>query len=593
MPAHPPPDAPRSPARRAYDATRRAVTRLVAFVVRSWRRSLHFRVISLTMLMGLTVVIAVGSLMYQGIADGLVRSKTASAQQIALSETADVQSAFDATDKTDMTTLYNLSRDSVQRIASPLDDSARLVILMRAADNTRPGIPLVATARARGLTPPADVRGALARDPAHQQTKLISLDATGRHLPAVMVGSRVSIPNAGAYDLYLIFPMDKEADSLGIVRTSFAAGGLALVLLLGACAYLATRLVVTPVRSAAHVSERLAAGNLDERMPVRGEDDIARLATSFNAMASSLQRQIGQLEDLSLLQQRFTSDVSHELRTPLTTIRMAADMIHDSRGDFAAHVARSSELLSKELDRFESLLADLLEISRFDAGGAVLTRTPVSMRQLCVEVNDMHAQLADKLGCRLILDAPSDVTIDVDRRRVERILRNLVANAIEHGQGQPVVVTLRANSTAVSVSVRDHGIGLKDGEADKVFDRFWRADPARARTTGGTGLGLSISLEDARLHDGYLEAWGAPGEGACFRLTLPRVEGVAIAASPGPLQPGLTAARKQISSGTMRTSDGGARLASGYPVAIEAKKSPNALPHVIDGEGSVSGRGEA
>ena len=223
------------------------------------------------------------------------------------------------------------------------------------------------------------MRGALARDPAHQQRKIVSLDATGRHIPAVMVGSRVSIPNAGAYDLYLIFPMDKEADSLSIVRTSFAAGGLALILLLGACAYLATRLVVTPVRSAAHVSERLAAGNLDERMPVRGEDDIARLATSFNAMASSLQRQIGQLEDLSHLQQRFTSDVSHELRTPLTTIRMAADMIHDSRGDFAAHVARSSELLSKELDRFESLLADLLEISRFDAGGAVLSRTPLSL----------------------------------------------------------------------------------------------------------------------------------------------------------------------------------------------------------------------
>ena len=336
----------------------------------------------------------------------------------------------------------------------------------------------------------------------------------------------------------------------------------------------------------------LEAGNLDERMPVRGEDDIARLATSFNAMASSLQRQIGQLEDLSHLQQRFTSDVSHELRTPLTTIRMAADMIHDSRGDFAAHVARSSELLSKELDRFESLLADLLEISRFDAGGAVLSRTPTSMRQLCAEVNDMHAQLADKLGCRLVLDAPNDVTIDVDRRRVERILRNLVANAIEHGQGQPVVVTLRANSTAVSVSVRDYGIGLKEGEADKVFDRFWRADPARARTTGGTGLGLSISLEDARLHDGFLEAWGAPGEGSCFRLTLPRVQGVAIAASPGPLQPGLSARTKQISSGTMRTSDGGARLASGYPVAIDAKKRSNALPQVIDGEGAVDA-GEA
>ena len=549
------------------------------------------RVISLTMLMGLTVVVAVGTLMYQGIADGLVRSKTSSAQQVALSETAVVQDAFDATDKTDLTTLYNLSRDSVHRISSPLDDTSRLVLLTRSSDNPRAGIPTVSTSGATDINPPADVRGALVRDPAHQQTKLITVNTarTGR-VPAVMVGSRVNVPNAGAYDLYLVFPMDKEAQSLEIVRNSFALGGIGLVLLLGACAYLATRLVVTPVRSAAHVSERLAAGNLDERMQVRGEDDIARLATSFNAMASSLQRQIGQLEDLSHLQQRFTSDVSHELRTPLTTIRMAADMIHDSRGDFAAHVARSSELLSKELDRFEALLAELLEISRFDAGGAVLDHSRVSLRDLCVDVIDRHEQLAEKLGCALVLDAPADVTILADRRRVERILRNLVANAIEHGQGEPVLIILRKNLTAVSVSVRDFGIGLKDGEADKVFDRFWRADPARARTTGGTGLGLSISLEDARLHDGFLEAWGAPGEGSCFRLTLPRTPGVAVAASPGPLHPTSRAAPKQITSGALRTSDGGARLAAGRPGGFEAKAGANALPNTLAGRAVVRPR---
>lgn len=561
--------------------------RVAAFFRRAWRRSLHFRVISLTMLMGLTVVLAVGALMYQGIADGLVRSKTVSAQQVALRETADVQDAFDATDKTDLTTLYNLSRDSVRRISSPLDDTSRLVVLMRSTDNTRPGIPRVSTAGAGAITPSADVRGALAHDPAHQQTKIVTIKRGKRTVPAIMVGSRVNVPNAGPYDLFLVFPMDKEAQSLGIVRNSFAAGGLGLVLLLGACAYLATRLVVTPVRSAAHVSERLAAGNLDQRMKVRGEDDIARLATSFNAMASSLQRQIGQLEDLSHLQQRFTSDVSHELRTPLTTIRMAADMIHDSRGDFAAPVARSSELLSKELDRFEALLADLLEISRFDAGGMVLTLAPVSFTALCKDVVDMHEQLAEKLGCTLILDAPSDVEATIDRRRVERILRNLVANAIEHGQNAPVVVMLRSNATAVSVSVRDYGIGLKEGEADKVFDRFWRADPARARTTGGTGLGLSISLEDARLHEGFLEAWGAPGEGSVFRLTLPRHPGVPIAASPGPLQPATVTAPKQIASGQLRTSDGGARLAAGYDVSLETKKTANALPTTLEGEAVV------
>lgn len=583
MPPSPPEG--RRPSARAVHAVVALARRFAAFVSRAWRRSLHFRVISLTMLMGLTVVLAVGALMYQGIADGLVRSKTASAQQVALRETADVQDAFDATDKTDLTTLYNLSRDSVRRISSPLDDTSRLVVLMRSTDNTRPGIPRVSTAGAGDLTPSADVRGALARDPAHQQTKIVTVKHDGGgSVPAIMVGSRVNIPNAGAYDLFLVFPMDKEAQSLGIVRNSFAAGGLGLILLLGACAYLATRLVVTPVRSAAHVSERLAAGNLDERMSVRGEDDIARLATSFNAMASSLQRQIGQLENLSHLQQRFTSDVSHELRTPLTTIRMAADMIHDSRGDFAAPVARSSELLSKELDRFEALLADLLEISRFDAGGMVLTRTPVSFAALCRDVIDMHEQLAAKLGVKLILDAPNDVEAPIDRRRIERILRNLVSNAIEHAQGAPVVVILRSNATAVSVSVRDYGIGLKEGEAAKVFDRFWRADPARARTTGGTGLGLSISLEDARLHDGFLEAWGAAGEGSCFRLTVPRQPGVPIAASPGPLQPASVTAPKQIASGNLLTSDGGARMAAGYGSAPETKKGANVLPTTLEGE---------
>lgn len=537
--------------------------------------------------MGLTVIVAVGSLMYQGVADGLVRNKTDSAQQVALSEANSLQNTFDATDKTDSTTLYNLAQDAVRRIASPLDDTSRQVVLMRAVDNAKTGIPRVSTGGASNIQPPADIRGALAHDPTHQQTKVITIHEPGHTVPAVMVGSRLSIPNAGAYDLYLVFPMNKETQALGVVKHSFAAGGLALILLLGACAYLATRLVVTPVRSAAHVSERLAAGHLNERMTVRGEDDIARLGASFNAMADGLQRQIGQLEDLSHLQQRFTSDVSHELRTPLTTIRMAADLLYAAREDFTAPAKRSTELLAKELDRFENLLADLLEISRFDAGGAELERTEVSLTELCQGVADMHAVLAEKLGCQLVLDATTDVMVSVDRRRIERIVRNLVANAIEHGQHKPVIISLRHNFTAVSISVRDFGIGLKEGEAEKVFDRFWRADPARARTTGGTGLGLSIALEDARLHGGWLEAWGAPGEGSCFRLTLPRDPSIAVSASPGPLYPVNVAAQKRIGSGTLQTSDGGARLAALNQPSIIGKDGANTLPVALDGEGSA------
>lgn len=122
---------------------------------------------------------------------------------------------------------------------------------------------------------------------------------------------------------------------------------------------------------------------------------------------------------------------------------------------------------------------------------------------------------------------------------MERILRNLLANAIDHSEGQPVELTMRGNADAVAISVRDHGVGLRKGEAELVFSRFWRADPSRNRRTGGTGLGLSISLEDARLHGGWLEAWGEPGHGAVFRLTLPRRHGEELRESPLPLAPAI------------------------------------------------------
>ena len=162
--------------------------------------------------------------------------------------------------------------------------------------------------------------------------------------------------------------------------------GIALTLFVVGIGVLVTRLVVDPVRRAAGTAQRLAEGQLEQRMTVRGEDDLARLATSFNAMADSLQRQITQLEGLSQLQQRFTSDVSHELRTPLTTVQMAAEVLHEARGDFPPHVARSAELLRAELDRFEGLLTDLLEISRYDAGAAVLDSEPTDLGALVARV---------------------------------------------------------------------------------------------------------------------------------------------------------------------------------------------------------------
>ena len=298
------------------------------------------------------------------------------------------------------------------------------------------------------------------------------------------------------------------------------------------------RQVVRPVREAVEIAERFAEGHLDERMRVVGEDDMARLAVAYNQLAESIQRQIRQLEEFGQLQRRFTSDVSHELRTPLTTVRMAADVLHASREQFPGGLARSTELMVDELDRFEALLGDLLEISRLDAGVEDLASDPVDLRGIARSAAESVRGIADATGTEIELDMPDDdVMAEVDARRVERILRNLLANAIDHGEGLPVRLTVAANDQAVAVTVRDYGVGLRPGEAELVFNRFWRADPSRNRRTGGTGLGLAISLEDARLHGGTLEAWGEPARGACFRLVLPRQPNTEIVDSPLPLPP--------------------------------------------------------
>jgi two-component system sensor histidine kinase MtrB len=367
-------------------------------------------------------------------------------------------------------------------------------------------------------------------------------DPQGGSQPTLLVGAPVP-GDAGAaeqIELYYGFPLGQQQESLSYVRSTVISSGIALTLIVVGIGVLVTRLVVDPVRRAAGTAQLLADGQLEQRMAVRGEDDLARLAKSFNAMADSLQRQITQLEGLSQLQQRFTSDVSHELRTPLTTVQMAADVLHEARGDFAPAVARSAELLHAELDRFEGLLSDLLEISRYDAGAAVLDAEPTDLRVLVERVVAGMTALAERHETPLLVRQPAEPVIaEVDARRVERILRNLVGNAVEHGAGRPVEVTLACNPSAAAVTVRDHGVGLSPAEAQHVFDRFWRADPSRVRTVGGSGLGLSISLEDARLHRGWLQVWGAPGAGAQFRLTLPLAAGGELTSSPLPLRPAV------------------------------------------------------
>lgn len=357
----------------------------------------------------------------------------------------------------------------------------------------------------------------------------------GGNYSALVIGTPTSGDVQGL-ELYLIMPLAAEESTLALVRGLFAGATVVMTLLLVGITWLFANQVTGPVRSAARIAERFSSGHLRERMAVEGEDEMARLAVSFNKMAESLSLQIRQLEEYGDLQRQFTSDVSHELRTPLTTVRMAADLIADGAEDLDPGTRRASELMIAELDRFEMLLGDLLEISRHDAGVADLSAERIDVRR-CIESAYLPLQIvAEEADTEVILDLPDEpVPATVDSRRVERVLRNLLANAIDHSEGNPVVVALRADDHVVACTVTDQGIGLKTGQEELVFNRFWRADPSRERRTGGTGLGLAIAREDVLLHGGRLEVHGVAGQGSCFRLRLPLVPGGAVDTEPLPL----------------------------------------------------------
>ncbi|GAA4569860.1 MtrAB system histidine kinase MtrB [Micromonospora coerulea] len=542
MVTSPPPASPTTASRRLqaaralWHALAVGSAQLVAGLHQTWRRSLQVRVVTITLVAssllvgGFAYLIAdkiTSILLENAETDVLLRLRNGSDYAGKQFRTFSQPQEAQLQDTIDGTVSYLAGGDPAETsgvvVAITADRHAGFI-------NTRTS----PVTDIQPLVSPA-LRAAVADGKVAHQIRTGEL--AGQRTKYLVYGSPVPT-RFGQVELYYLVPLARQDATAADARATVVATGVALVLLLGLLAALVTRLVVTPVRVAARTAQRLSAGLLDQRMVVNGEDDLALLAASFNQMASNLQRQILRLEEMSRLQRRFTSDVSHELRTPLTTVRMAADLIFSERDEFDPAVARSAELLQAELDRFEELLTDLLEISRFDAGFAMLDSEPTDLVPVVHRVADRLTGLAERVGVAIELDVPATAVIaEVDPRRVERVLRNLVGNAVEHGEGRPVLITLGMDQNAVAITVRDHGVGLKPGEEKLVFNRFWRADPSRARQTGGTGLGLSISLEDARLHGGWLEAWGAPGQGAQFRLTLPARAGDRLTTSPLRLVP--------------------------------------------------------
>ncbi|MEU4159413.1 MtrAB system histidine kinase MtrB [Actinoplanes sp. NPDC026670] len=523
--------------RRYWRVLIRYATRYTAPVRRAWRRSLQLRVVTITLLASSLLVGTFGWFIADRSAEILLsraedeaRSALTTKVEFARKQLTFYPQARDPELQTGLEELVNALVDG-----DPADPSSA-VISIRAEGWPNLRAVVLRTMDTRDLITPEMIR-AVSGEGGGISKQIRTAEIEGEPIKYLVYGAPVTT-RFGQVELYYAVPLTSEDQDANLMRTTVLATGLALVILLGVVAALVTRLVVTPVRVAARTAQRLSAGLLDQRMKVDGEDDLALLAAAFNQMAANLQRQIVRLEEMSRLQRRFTSDVSHELRTPLTTVRMAADLIFSERDEFDPAVARSAELLQAELDRFEELLTDLLEISRFDAGFAALDAEHTDLVPIVERVTERLTGLAERAGVEIQLNLPdTPVIAEVDPRRVERVLRNLVGNAVEHAEAKPVQVTLSTDDAAVAITVRDHGIGLKPGEERLVFNRFWRADPSRARQTGGTGLGLSISVEDARLHGGWLEAWGSPGEGAQFRLTLPVRAGDRLVAAPLPLIP--------------------------------------------------------
>ncbi len=502
-----------------------------------WRRSLRFRTVTVTLLLTSLAIFVTCVTMALVIQNDLFESRKNAALEDALRAIDQAQSTLDSAEVSDDPAALSELWDSVQ-FDLGRSSTAEGLTGMR----IDPG---AGSVRLNGFTAglsanliSSALRTRVVQFEDWQSWQSVALDVGGREVPGIIVGQQLVVPEAGPFAVYFSYDFADADQTLGFVQRTLWIAGLGLVAILAGISYIVLRSVSTPIVEAAETSARLASGDLGVRITVHGEDELATLGRSFNAMADSIEAQIKELGELSLVQQRFVSDVSHELRTPLTTIRLAADMLNDQREEFDPITSRTTELLHTQVQRFETLLSDLLEISRYDAGSVQLELEATSLAHLAEDIIEQMRPLAEGRGTELRLVAPGGYSpVDMDPRRVRRVLRNLVGNAIEHGEGRPVVVTVDSNQHAVAVGVRDSGLGMEPADAERVFDRFWRADPSRQRTIGGTGLGLSIALGDATLHGGTLAVWSELGVGSNFVLTLPRRGDALAGESPVPLEP--------------------------------------------------------
>ncbi len=499
-------------------------------VVRPWRRlrTLLGRSLSTRVAATLTLMLLVLLLLIGLIAAEQIRTQQFHLRKDAILEDAGVR--FTQV-KNDLDQSTATTTDQVQDLASQLvadtRDSAAGVgavsaLLLRSPESSSSFIVNeLSNQQMRQIITP-ELRAMVAGgESAWQSVAIPAAESTEE--PGMVVGSLVDLPQAGPYEMYLVYSLEAQQRAVAQVMRIFGVAMLPMLVLLAIASFWLVYATLRPVRSTAQAASLLAGGDLQSRVEVHGQDEMARLGTAFNNMAESLQLQIDEYDVLAQLQQRFVSDVSHELRTPLTTISIAGEMIYEARDDLKGAPRRSAELLYSEVGRMQEMLADLLEISRYDAQSTQLDLEMTDLYALTERTVHSVQELADHLGIEVTLTPrPESPLAEVDAKRIERVVRNLLINAYEHAEGKPVEVQVDAHPGQIAIRVIDHGVGMSEETLLRVFDRFYRADPARARTTGGTGLGLAIAREDIAAHRGKLTARGELGVGSEFELVVPR-----------------------------------------------------------------------
>ncbi|MFJ3579359.1 sensor histidine kinase [Streptomyces rubiginosohelvolus] len=321
--------------------------------------------------------------------------------------------------------------------------------------------------------------------------------------------------------LYAVMRMTDEqinVDALLVAARNGALPGLAVALV---PALLAARSVLRPVRELRRAARSMGSGRLDTRIPVRGRDELADLADTFNESAGQLERSVGELRDAEARARRFASDVSHELRTPLAGMLAVTEVLDEDADRLDADTAQAVRLVSAETGKLAVLVEDLMEISRFDARAAELNSDEIDVAEAIRKTLQARHWADDD---RIRTELPPDIRARLDPRRFDVVIANLVGNALRHGDA-PVTVRLRteassSGSLVLVVEVADRGPGIPAAALPHIFDRFYKADAARTRSPG-SGLGLAITLENVNLHDGTIRAGNLPGGGAVFTVEIP------------------------------------------------------------------------